>query len=141
MRLRAVQTLVLGVAIGLAVGICAYTFAYAQGWSYLTDNAAACANCHVMREQYDGWLKSSTARSRSATTATRPQDSSGSMRPRSATESDIHFISRPAATKTTSRSSRTAVKSRSRPAASATRRSLWRWKAHTEMMQERGLRA
>jgi len=59
MRLRAVQTLVLGVAIGLAVGICAYTFAYAQGWSYLTDNAAACANCHVMREQYDGWLKSS----------------------------------------------------------------------------------
>jgi cytochrome c nitrite reductase small subunit len=25
----------------------------------MTDDAAACANCHVMREQYDGWLKSS----------------------------------------------------------------------------------
>jgi cytochrome c nitrite reductase small subunit len=59
MKLRAVHGVVLGAAIGFAVGVCAYTFAYAQGWSYLTDNAAACANCHVMREQYDGWLKSS----------------------------------------------------------------------------------
>ena len=25
----------------------------------MTDDAAACANCHVMREQFDGWLKSS----------------------------------------------------------------------------------
>jgi cytochrome c nitrite reductase small subunit len=58
-KLRAIQGLILGVSIGIAVGVCAYTFAYAQGWSYMTDDAAACANCHVMREQYDGWLKSS----------------------------------------------------------------------------------
>jgi len=50
---------VLGLAIGISAGVGAYTFAYAKGWSYLTDNAAACANCHVMQEQYDGWLKSS----------------------------------------------------------------------------------
>ena len=31
--------------IGIAVGIGVYTFAYAKGWSYLTDDAAACANC------------------------------------------------------------------------------------------------
>jgi cytochrome c nitrite reductase small subunit len=45
--------------LGAAVGLGGYTFAYAKGWSYLTDDAAACANCHVMHEQYDGWTKSS----------------------------------------------------------------------------------
>ena len=41
--------LVLGVVVGVAFGIGLYTFAYAKGWSYLTDNPASCANCHVMR--------------------------------------------------------------------------------------------
>ena len=45
--------------LGAALGLGGYTFAYAKGWSYLTDDAAACANCHVMNEQYDGWTKSS----------------------------------------------------------------------------------
>ena len=47
------------VAIGIAVGIGGFTFAYAKGASYMTDDPAACANCHVMNEQYSGWLKSS----------------------------------------------------------------------------------
>ena len=34
--------------LGVAVGLCAYTFVYAKGYSYLTNNPAACANCHVM---------------------------------------------------------------------------------------------
>lgn len=59
MSARTIQGILLGVLIGIGVGIGAYTFAYAKGWSYLTDNSAACANCHVMREQYAGWLKSS----------------------------------------------------------------------------------
>ncbi|HYV75188.1 MAG TPA: cytochrome c nitrite reductase small subunit [Candidatus Binatia bacterium] len=59
MKLRTIQGILIGVVIGVAVGISVYTFAYAKGWSYLTDNPAACANCHVMREQFDGWLKSS----------------------------------------------------------------------------------
>ena len=59
MKRYTIQGILLGVIIGIAVGIGAYTFAYARGWSYLTDNPAACANCHVMREQFDGWLKSS----------------------------------------------------------------------------------
>ena len=46
---------VLGAAMGLAI----YTFAYAKGWSYMTNDPKACANCHVMNEQYDGWLKGS----------------------------------------------------------------------------------
>jgi cytochrome c nitrite reductase small subunit len=50
---------VFGALIGIAVGICGFTFTYAKGGSYLTNNPAACANCHVMQEQYDGWSKSS----------------------------------------------------------------------------------
>jgi len=49
----------LSAAIGLAVGIGGYTFVYAKGASYLTNDPAACANCHVMREYYDAWVKSS----------------------------------------------------------------------------------
>ena len=47
----------LGVLIGLVVGIGSYTFIYAKGYSYLTNNPAACANCHVMGSYYDAWLK------------------------------------------------------------------------------------
>lgn len=51
--------LALGVILGAAAGIGGYTFIYAKGYSYLTDEPAACANCHVMDEQYSGWVKSS----------------------------------------------------------------------------------
>jgi cytochrome c nitrite reductase small subunit len=46
-------------AIGLVLGLGAYTFIYAKGYAYLTDDPRACANCHVMEEQYSAWLKSS----------------------------------------------------------------------------------
>lgn len=49
----------LGAALGLALGLGIYTFTYAKGAAYLTNNPAACANCHIMQEQYDGWIKSS----------------------------------------------------------------------------------
>ncbi len=49
----------LGVAAGLAAGVGGYTFVYAQGASYLTNDPRACANCHVMQGHYDGWIKSS----------------------------------------------------------------------------------
>ena len=51
--------MIIAVAAGLAVGVGGYTFVYARGASYLTNDPAACANCHVMREQYAGWIKSS----------------------------------------------------------------------------------
>ncbi len=47
------------VVIGAALGLGAYTFAYARGWAYMTDDPQACNNCHIMNEQYDGWIKSS----------------------------------------------------------------------------------
>lgn len=47
------------IAIGLALGLGGFTFGYARGYSYLSNDAAACANCHVMREHFDAWNKSS----------------------------------------------------------------------------------
>jgi cytochrome c nitrite reductase small subunit len=54
-----IQGIILGTAIGVAAGIGGFTFIYAKGASYLTKDPAACINCHIMREQYDGWIKSS----------------------------------------------------------------------------------
>jgi cytochrome c nitrite reductase small subunit len=50
--------ILLGTLVGIAAGLGAYTFGYARGASYLTNDPAACANCHVMQEYYDAWLKS-----------------------------------------------------------------------------------
>ena len=50
---------VLGIAAGIFFGVGGYTFIYARGASYLTNDPKACANCHVMSQQYDGWLRGS----------------------------------------------------------------------------------
>jgi cytochrome c nitrite reductase small subunit len=55
----AVAGLVFAVAIGFAAGIGGYTFVYARGASYLTNDPAACANCHVMDDYYRAWMVSS----------------------------------------------------------------------------------
>jgi len=59
MKLLVAVSLALAVALGLAAGVGGYTFLYAKGASYLTNDSKACANCHVMQEHYDGWVKSS----------------------------------------------------------------------------------
>lgn len=47
------------VLLGVAAGVGFFTFGYAKGASYLTNDPAACANCHVMQSQYDDWRHSS----------------------------------------------------------------------------------
>ena len=47
------------VLVGVMLGIAGFTFVYARGGSYLGNDPAACANCHVMQAQLAGWLKSS----------------------------------------------------------------------------------
>jgi cytochrome c nitrite reductase small subunit len=51
--------LLLAVFVGLLFGVGVYTFGYARGASYMTDNPAACANCHVMRDQHESWMRGS----------------------------------------------------------------------------------
>jgi cytochrome c nitrite reductase small subunit len=46
-------------AVGVAVAVGAYTFIYARGYSYLTNDPAACANCHIMRDHFNAWTRSS----------------------------------------------------------------------------------
>lgn len=45
--------------VGAALGIVAFTFDYAEGLSYLSNDPDACINCHVMQEHYDGWRHAS----------------------------------------------------------------------------------
>ena len=47
------------VVVGVCIGIGGYAFIYAKGYSYLLNDPGACANCHVMNDQYNGWIKSS----------------------------------------------------------------------------------
>lgn len=50
--------IVAAVLIGSVLGIGGYTFIYAKGYSYLTNDPGACANCHVMDGYYGSWMKS-----------------------------------------------------------------------------------
>jgi cytochrome c nitrite reductase small subunit len=44
---------------GAALGLGVYTFLYAQGFSYFSNRPAACANCHIMRDYFESWQRSS----------------------------------------------------------------------------------
>ncbi len=43
------------VSVGVFLGLGVYTFWYAGGPSYLSNDPKACANCHVMRDNYRSW--------------------------------------------------------------------------------------
>jgi cytochrome c nitrite reductase small subunit len=54
-----VAALLLCVLVGIVLGTGAFTVHYAEGFSYLSSDPKACVNCHIMRDQYDGWQKAS----------------------------------------------------------------------------------
>ncbi len=54
-----VAGLVLAALVGILLGAGGFTFVQAHGGSYLSNDPAACVNCHIMREQHDSWQKSS----------------------------------------------------------------------------------
>ncbi len=56
---RAAFPVALGAIVGVAGGLGGFTFIHAEGGSYLSNDPAACANCHVMNEQLEGWSRSS----------------------------------------------------------------------------------
>ncbi len=41
--------------MGGLFGVGGYTFIYAEGGSYFSDDPLSCINCHIMEEQYEGW--------------------------------------------------------------------------------------
>ena len=51
--------LVVALLIGMSAGLGLFTFGYARGYSYLTNDPRACANCHIMSEHYAAWTKAS----------------------------------------------------------------------------------
>lgn len=51
--------LLVALLFGGVVGLGMYTLAYAEGTSYLSDDPAACVNCHIMRDVYDAWNRGS----------------------------------------------------------------------------------
>jgi cytochrome c nitrite reductase small subunit len=51
--------LLLGALLGILGGVGAYTFKYAEGFSYSSADPKVCANCHIMNDQYNSWQKSS----------------------------------------------------------------------------------
>lgn len=56
-----ISALAIGVAaaIGILGGLGTFTVGYGNGLSYLTNDPTACANCHVMQDHFDAWVKSS----------------------------------------------------------------------------------
>jgi cytochrome c nitrite reductase small subunit len=56
--MRLVHVLI-AATLGVLIGIGGYTFVYAKGYSYLTNDPGACANCHVMDNHFRAWTKSS----------------------------------------------------------------------------------
>src|SRR4051812_48612540 len=53
-RLRT-PAIVLAALLGTFCGVGFYTFGYSKGLSYLSSDPAACANCHIMQDQYPSW--------------------------------------------------------------------------------------
>ena len=56
------RTVLLLIVIGIPIGLGLFTFSYARGASYLSDDPQACMNCHIMRDQFEGWQHSSHRR-------------------------------------------------------------------------------
>lgn len=50
---------VLSLLVGVTAGVGGYTFWYAKGASYLSNDPRACVNCHIMQDHFDAWQKAS----------------------------------------------------------------------------------
>jgi len=49
--------IILAGLLGAIIGLGFFTFHYAEGFSYFSTDPAACANCHIMNDQYASWQK------------------------------------------------------------------------------------
>jgi cytochrome c nitrite reductase small subunit len=72
--------IILVVAIGSLIGLGGFTFVYARGYSYLRNDPAACANCHVMAEHFSAWQKGSHRTAATCNDCHTPHDLLGKYR-------------------------------------------------------------
>jgi len=52
------RALIAAICLGIPLGLGIFTFRYAEGLSYFSNDPNACANCHIMRDELDSWEKS-----------------------------------------------------------------------------------
>jgi cytochrome c nitrite reductase small subunit len=51
--------LALVLLVGAFIGLGGFTFVYAKGYSYMSDDPSVCGNCHIMDDHLDAWNASS----------------------------------------------------------------------------------
>jgi cytochrome c nitrite reductase small subunit len=68
--------------LGVPVGVGAFTFVYAKGFSYLSTNPRACVNCHLMNEEYRAWLKSGHRHAATCVECHLPYEGAAKWKPR-----------------------------------------------------------
>lgn len=59
MKTKLALIIILAAAIGISLGLGSFTFIYGKGYSYFANDPKACVNCHIMRDQYNSWQRSS----------------------------------------------------------------------------------
>jgi cytochrome c nitrite reductase small subunit len=43
--------------VGIVAGVGGFTFDYGEGLSYFSTDPRACANCHIMNDEFNSWTK------------------------------------------------------------------------------------
>jgi cytochrome c nitrite reductase small subunit len=51
------RALIFAIALGSLLGLGGFTFNYGEGLSYFSTDPRACANCHIMNDEYNSWTK------------------------------------------------------------------------------------
>jgi cytochrome c nitrite reductase small subunit len=64
----------LAAAAGVIAGLGLYTFQYAKGLAYLSNDPKACMNCHVMTDHHDSWVRGSHHRAATCNDCHVPHD-------------------------------------------------------------------
>lgn len=74
LRRLSLRGLIIAVLVGVPLGLGAFTFSYAEGLSYMSDDPQVCTNCHLMNEQFDGWARGPHHTSATCNDCHLPQD-------------------------------------------------------------------
>jgi cytochrome c nitrite reductase small subunit len=55
LRQLSIRGIALAALVGVPLGLGAFTFSYAEGLSYMSEDPSVCRNCHIMNTQFDDW--------------------------------------------------------------------------------------